>query len=244
MKKTALVTGGAIRVGKALVETCASLGYRLIIVYQSSDASAKELSRQLTQQQVEHCLVQCDLSDPRAFSRLFNRLSESNECRNLLPVDLLINSAAIFPDNDTLSQLDENWQPVMTINTHAPLSLIQQFAEQEFLADDAQVINIVDGRLNHTQTDRLVYRLSKQSLITATKDCAKLLAPAIRVNGIALGAILPPPGADDLYLARLAKSIPLRRTGDVEHVQRALTYLLSQSFVTGQIITLDGGEFL
>ena len=143
-----------------------------------------------------------------------------------------------------LQQLQDNWQPVMTINTYAPLSLIEQHAAQEGLAEDAQVINIVDGRVNHTQTTRLIYRLSKQSMVMATKDCAKLLAPRLRVNAIALGAILPPPGADDLYLARLAKSIPLRRTGDLDHVKRALNYLVEQPFVTGQIITLDGGEFL
>ena len=98
MKKTALITGGAIRVGRALAETCGELGYRLIIVYGSSSEQALEFSEFLQSREVEHQLIQCDLADTNQVDELFARLYQAEQTKHLMPVDLLINSAAIFPE--------------------------------------------------------------------------------------------------------------------------------------------------
>ncbi len=237
-KKVALITGGAIRVGRALAEACADLGFRLVIHYNGSSSKAKDFSDELTRLNIEHCLVQCDLSDLAEIEQFFNKIPESFK-----PVELLVNSAAIFPEHDSFDSLHQNWSKVMTINAEAPVRLIQQLVQQN-KTDTLQVINIVDARLSHAQSDRLVYRWSKSLLQQATLDLAKTLAPNVRVNAIALGAILPPPGKGEEHLTRLAQQIPLKQTGNVAEVKQALKYLVQQSFVTGEILRLDGGEFL
>lgn len=240
MKKTALITGGAIRIGRALAETCARRDYQLMIHYHASDKEARQFSSQLSQMNVVHHLLQCDLSDRAQLETLFQRIPPAFK-----PIDLLINSAAIFPDQDCWDDVGINWDGIMTINSLAPILLSQQFSQQAIEKErDFQIINILDARLSRAQSDRPVYRWSKQLLKQATKDLAVTLAPHVRVNGIALGAILPPPGKAQDHLDRLAKDIPLKRTGDLGNIGHALDYLLNQRFVTGDILTLDGGEFL
>lgn len=251
MTKTALITGGAIRIGQALATTCASLGYRLVIHYNASEQSAQAFSESLKKQQIEHYLLRCDLSNAAEVAQCFDRIPETFK-----PVDLLINSAAIFPEQDSLSELNNNWSAVMAINSYAPIELMRQFSEQQFdkrvnsvetdtkSHSDKQIINIIDARIRHNQKDRLVYRWSKSLLQQATKDLALSLAPKIRVNGIAPGAILPPPGKGDDHLNRLKSRIPLQTTGELSQLTRALTYLIEQPFVTGEILSVDGGEFL
>ncbi|PWK53932.1 SDR family oxidoreductase [Pleionea mediterranea] len=251
MTKTALITGGAIRIGQALAATCASLGYRLVIHYNASEPSAQAFSESLKKQQIDHCLLRCDLSRPSEVTQLFDRIPDPFK-----PIDLLINSAAIFPEQDSLADFNNNWSSVMGINSYAPIELMRQFSEQFDGSDknsetstekhhvDKQIINIIDARVRHNQQDRLVYRWSKTLLQQATKDLALSLAPNIRVNGIAPGAILPPPGKSDDHLKRLESRIPLQSTGELLHITRALTYLIEQPFVTGEILSVDGGEFL
>lgn len=237
-QKVALITGGAIRVGRALAEACAELGYRLVIHYHSSDQDAREFSNELSTRGIEHCLLACDLVNTDEVSRLFDRIPDAFQ-----PVSLLVNSAAIFPEDDNLLSLDRNWSRVMTINAESPIRLVQQLVQQKG-EQELQVVNVVDARLNHAQADRLVYRWSKSLLQQATLDLAKTLAPKVRVNAIALGAILPPPGKGADHLQRLSQQIPLNCTGDLEQVKQALKYLVQQSFITGEVLRLDGGEFL
>jgi glucose 1-dehydrogenase len=235
---TALITGGAIRIGRALAEICADLGYRLVIHYGSSHQAAVEFSQLLSDRGIDHCLVQTNLAEPDAACQLFEAIPE-----RFKPVDLLINSAAVFPEDDDLFSLEQHWPSVMSINAKTPISLIHQLVQQS-LASPLHVVNVIDARLEQAQSQHLVYRWSKAVLKQATLDLAKTLAPQVRVNAIALGAILPPPGKGEDHLQRLAQQIPLQRTGDLEQVKQALAYLVRQPFVTGEILRLDGGEFL
>ncbi len=239
MNKTALITGGAIRIGKSLAESCADLGYRLIIHYHHSADEANVFSKSLNERGIEHCLVNCDLSDRHQVEHFFELIPDEFK-----PVDLLINSAAVFPEQDEVSNFNEHWHQVMSINAYAPLELSRQFAQQQKMNGDCQIINIVDARLSKAQGEHFVYRMTKSMLMQATKDLAMALAPDIRVNAIAPGAILPPPGKGQDHLNRLAADIPLKRTGDLTHVKNALKYLVEQPFVTGEVLVLDGGEFL
>ncbi|MEQ9359527.1 SDR family oxidoreductase [Coleofasciculus chthonoplastes] len=239
MAKTALITGGAIRVGRALAEACANHHYRLVIHYHHSADQAQRFSQELTEQGIEHCLLPCDLSQPRVVQQMFERIPAAFK-----PIDLLINSAARFPEQDQLQQFDQVWSSLMNINAYAPLSLIQQFAAQTNHTCEGLVVNIIDARLSRAQSEHFTYRLSKAVLKQATLDLAVSLAPKIRVNAIALGAILPPSEKGNDYLERLKQSIPLKQTGKLSQVQLALSYLIEQSFVTGDVLTLDGGEFL
>ncbi|WMS85577.1 SDR family oxidoreductase [Pleionea litopenaei] len=236
-KNVALVTGGAIRVGRAICRELAEQGYRLIVHYHSSSEPAESLSRELQTMGAEHCLVTADLSDRGGIECLLEQIPPAFK-----DINLLVNSAAIFPDDDHIGQLSEHWDSVMNLNARAPILLAEAVFKR--CASLQQVINIVDARVYRNQTQRLSYRWSKLVLAQATKDLALVMAPKVRVNAVALGAILPPPGADETYLSRLEKSIPLQQTGDTDAVARAVRYLVQQPFVTGQVLSLDGGEFL
>lgn len=176
-------------------------------------------------------------------------LSEPDSCADVVAeaaelgdLSVLINSAAIFPENDTINDDLSHWNQVMNLNLRAPLLLSQAFAASK--PQQAHIINILDARINHPAGDHLVYRLSKAGLWHLTESLARELAPDIQVNGLALGAILPPPGADADHFARMAEHIPLKRTGNPQAIADGVAFLIQQSFITGIIIPVDGGEFL
>ena len=161
-------------------------------------------------------------------------------------IDILINSAAIFPEKDTFTGTHPVlWDQIMNINLRAPFLLSQAFAAQLPAETPGKIINILDARLRHPATDHFVYRFAKGSLAQMTEMLALELAPHITVNGVALGAILPPPGKDASHLDAIAqKRVPLRRAGSAEIVAENVLHLLRQDFLTGVIIPIDGGEFL
>jgi NAD(P)-dependent dehydrogenase (short-subunit alcohol dehydrogenase family) len=133
----------------------------------------------------------------------------------------------------------------MAINLRAPFFLSQAFARQLPPGAPGQIINVTDARVLRAGYDYLAYRLTKSALVTLTRALALELAPQIRVNAVALGAILPPPGEDERYLQQLAQErVPLRRTGSAEIVAANVLHLLQQPFLTGVIFPIDGGEFL
>lgn len=239
--KTAVVTGGAIRVGRALVLALAEAGCDLLIHYGRSAKEAKQ-----TQAEAHTYGVRAEL-----FSA---NLADADETKQVIPtavahfgqVDILINSAAIFPEEDTFHETDlELWDQLFHINLRAPFLLSQAFAQQLPGGQPGKLINILDARLRRPYPDHFVYRLTKGGLWQMTEMLAHELAPNVTVNGIALGAILPPPGQDQTYLDNLAaKRIPLQRAGSAEIVAQNVLHLLHQDFLTGIIIPLDGGEFL
>ncbi|NVJ49345.1 MAG: SDR family oxidoreductase [Gammaproteobacteria bacterium] len=237
MRPSALVTGGAIRIGRAIVEYLASRDYPVIVHYSGSQQAAESLAEQLRSAQAKVCLVQADLTATAGPQLLLEQIPA--EFQN---IELLVNSAAIFPEQDQLGTIAQQWEAVMALNARAPLFLTE--AVWQHSPSLKQVINIVDARIQRNQKERLCYRWSKQLLAHATSDLALAMAPNVRVNALALGAILPPPGCDEGYLNRLQTNIPLAQVGDRQQVVNAIGYLLDQPFVTGQILALDGGEFL
>ncbi|MBS1253927.1 MAG: 2-dehydro-3-deoxy-D-gluconate 5-dehydrogenase [Anaerolineales bacterium] len=161
-------------------------------------------------------------------------------------VDVLINSAAIFEAGDFMRTDEANWDRHFDINLKAPFLLSQAFAKQIPEEDRAsKIINITDWRGLRPGTDHVAYTLTKSALLTLTEIMAQALAPRITVNALALGAILPPPGADEGYMDRLAKTIPMRRTGSPADAVAAMMMLLEGSeFITGTTVVIDGGEHL
>lgn len=239
--KTAVVTGGAIRVGKALVLALAEAGCNLFIHYGRSATEARQ-----TQAEVKAFGVQAVIHSAN--------LAEAAEVVGVMetavatfgPIDILINSAAIFPETDTFTSTDlALWDTLMNVNLRAPFLLSRAFTAQLPAGQSGKIINILDARLRQPAADHFVYRFTKGSLWQMTEMLALELAPAITVNGVALGAILPPPGKDASYLEALAqKRVPLRRAGSAEIVAENVLHLLRQDFLTGVIIPIDGGEFL
>ncbi len=239
--KAALVTGGGVRVGRALTLALANAGSDVLIHYGRSARGALETQDSARSQGVSAEVYAADLSESDAPSRVVAKAVET-----FGRLDVLVNSAAIFPDEDSFASTDSAlWDKLFAVNLRAPFLLCQHFAEQLGPTQEGGIINIVDARVRQARTDHFAYRLTKRALWQMTEMLAQELAPRATVNGIALGAILPPPGRGQAYLEEIAaREIPLRRPGSVEDVGNNAVHLLTQRFVTGTVIELDGGQFL
>ena len=237
--KVALVTGGAVRVGKALTLALARAGCDVFIHYGRSEGPAKETQAEAEKLGVAAHIYSADLAEagavagviPAAVGR-FGR------------VDVLVNSAAIFPEDDTVENTNAGgFDTLVAVNLRAPYLLSQAFAAQ--VSAQGKIINILDARIRQPAPDHFVYRLTKAALATMTGQMAHALAPKITVNAVALGAILAPPGKDEAYLQNLAEErVPLKRHGSPEIVADNVLHLLRHDFLTGVTIPIDGGEFL
>ena len=237
--RTALVTGGGVRIGRALALGLASRGVRVVVHYNSSVAPAQEVVREIRAGGGDAVAVQADLRDTSSPGRLIERGTEA-----FGQVDILVNSAAIFLRGTLEETTERSWDEHFAINLKAPFFLCQAFARQLGKERQGHIINIADWRATRPGVAYVAYTLTKGALITMTQSLALALAPNVQVNAIAPGAILPPPGDPGGYFARLAKSIPAQRVGAPEDVVRAALYLLDSDFVTGELLFVTGGEHL
>lgn len=239
--KTAVITGGAVRIGRTLTLALARAGCDVFIHYGRSAATAAQTRQEAQALGVRAEIAGADLADAGAVQQII-----PTAVATLGPVDILINNAAIFPEEDSFTQTDlALWDALFNINLRAPFLLCRMFAAQRPPNRPGKIINILDARLQRPYPDHFVYRFTKGSLWQMTQMLAHELAPDVTVNGVALGAILPPPGKGPQYLANLAQErVPLQRPGNPEIVAANVLHLLQQDFLTGVIIPIDGGEFL
>ncbi|HEY6871295.1 MAG TPA: SDR family oxidoreductase [Geobacteraceae bacterium] len=234
--KVALVTGGAVRLGRALALALAGHGVRLALHYGESLEGAEETAATIRATGSEAEPFRADLRDAGEAAGLMARAAE-----RFGRVDILVNSAAIFGREEVTEAL---WDEQFSVNLRAPFFLARAFARRLGKEGSGAIVNIADWRAVRPGPDHIPYTLTKAGIVAMTASLALALAPRIRVNAIAPGAILPPPGEDESYLARLAERIPLRRHGGPADVAGALLYLLEAEFVTGQVLFVDGGEHL
>ncbi|HSM00851.1 MAG TPA: SDR family oxidoreductase [Acidimicrobiia bacterium] len=234
--KTALVTGGAKRVGKAIVLALAEAGCDLVLHYNTSSSEAEATAEEVRALGATVDLIQADLGvDP---ARAVIGGADSG------PIHILINSAAMFP-SDTLTTLaPDTFDQTIDVNLRAPIMLTAAFARALPDDQDGAVVNLTDWRTARPYGDHFSYTIAKGGIDTFTIAAAEALAPRIRVNAVALGAILPPPGKSSQYLKDLAKDIPLKRVGGTDPVADAVLFLLRNDFVTGEIVQIDGGAHL
>jgi pteridine reductase len=240
--RTALITGGALRIGRALAVELAALGANVIVHYRNSRRPAEELAGQLRSRGVKAWTVQADLAQPGEAEGLFER------ARSLAgSIQLLINSAAIFPQDTLSAATEESFVGNIRINALAPFVLIRCLA-QAFEPDgpgaSGAVLNFLDTRITDYDRNHASYHASKLLLFHLTRMSSLEFAPRLRVNAIAPGLILPPAGKDRSYLEGLAHSTPLQAVGQVEDITAAAVFLLRSSYVTGQVLFVDGGRHL
>lgn len=231
-----MVTGAALRLGRAIALGLAEKGYDLILHYNSSATAAEELA-----DEIEHTGRACQLfgfdflNTDRIGAWMQEVLQQCPEC------NLLVNSASIFEPATFLTTEPEFFDRHLAVNLKAPFFLSQVFARH---CQVGHIINILDTKISTTATEYFVYTLTKKALFEFTRMAAKELGPKIRVNGIGPGLILPPPGKDDSYLVEKARAIPLQQYGNPDHVVSALFFLLENHFITGECIFVDGGEHI
>jgi NAD(P)-dependent dehydrogenase (short-subunit alcohol dehydrogenase family) len=234
--KSALVTGAARRIGRAISLALAREGANVAAHFQNSGEEAAELASELEGLGVRVIALQADLADQEELAGLVERARSA-----LGPIEILVNNASVFP-SDTFETIDlESLERSLEINAWAPLALARAFAAQ---TEQGQVVNMLDTRVAGFDRRHVAYILSKHVLAAATRHAALELAPGIAVNAVAPGLILPPPGENEEYVERLAPTIPLRRRGHPEDIAEAVLYLVTSRFVTGQTIYVDGGRHL
>ena len=237
MKKAALITGGARRIGKHIVEKLARMGYNIALHYNSSFDSAIKIQFNIKKLGVDCELFQCDLSKENEILSLI--ASVKNKFNRL---NLLINNASIFNKAKLFETEMDLFNKTFSINFKAPYILSRDFAR---LVDNGNIINIIDTKITKNNFMYSAYSLSKKCLADFTLMSAKELAPKIRVNGICPGLILGPKQKSKEYLMDdIIKNIPLKRKGELSDITEALSFLINNNYITGQIIYIDGGQHL
>lgn len=233
---TALITGGAKRLGRAIAIRLAELGFDIALHYNTSRGDAERVAGEIEAAGAGCDLFACDLSDGEAVLQLIGRVTHV-----FSDLSILVNNASIFERGPLLDTEPELFDRHFDINYRAPFFLTRDFARHR---DQGLVINLVDTKISRNAGAYFAYTLTKKSLFEFTKMAAAQLGPKIRVNAVAPGLVLPPAGEDESYLAERAKSIPLQRHGDPAAVCNAIAYLVDNRFITGQCIYVDGGEHL
>lgn len=241
---TAIVTGGAVRLGRALALALADRGANIVLHYGHSEEAAQQTAREIAERGVQVLTVQADFVDSETAARNVIETAYSQ----FESVGLLINSAAIFEAARLAETTNDIWERHQSINLKTPFFLAKEFAArfQKSGVNHGQILNILDWRATHPRggTAHLAYTIAKSGLAALTEALAVELGPAIQVNGIAPGAILPPPGEDESIFQKRAEHNPLKRVGSPRDIVAAALYLLESDFITGEILHINGGEHL
>jgi NAD(P)-dependent dehydrogenase (short-subunit alcohol dehydrogenase family) len=239
MNNIALVTGGAKRIGRSIVERLVREGYAVAVHCRRSSDAAEQLAAQIRSAGGRAAVVQADLADAAAVERLVDAAVQA-----LGPLTLLVNNASEFePDEvETLSQ--ERWDRHFAVNLRAPAFLARDFARQLPADREGCIVNIVDQRVWKPTPQFFSYTLTKAALFTATQTMAQALAPRIRVNAIGPGPTLSNERQGDEDFAKQSGAVLLGHGGTPDEIADAVVFLARARSVTGQMIAVDGGQHL
>lgn len=235
-----LITGAAQRLGKATAKLFHSKGYCVHLHCQQSVEAANELALKFNQIRSNSAFVyQADLMDLEQITLL---------CKSVIAQEknlkvLVNNASAFFPTSISHSEQSEQWRLLMGVNLQAPYFLIQNLKAQ-LSQNTGCVVNMVDIHGIRPLEDHSIYSISKAGLIALTKSLALELAPDIRVNAVAPGAIIWPEDSDLQYQQRISSQIPLQKNGQETDISDAIWFLIQADYITGQILPIDGGRTL
>ncbi len=237
--KAALVTGGAQRIGRAIVLELAGRGWAVAVHYNSSKQAADGLVGEITAAGGRAAAVHADLACEDEAAAL-----TGNAASAIGPLSALVNNASVFEDDSPKTATRQSWDAHMQVNLRAPFLLTQDFAGQVGGGGQGNVINIIDQRVWNLTSYFTTYTLSKSALWTMTQTLALALAPRIRVNAIGPGPTLPGVRQSEESFRRQWASTPLSRKVEPEEIGQAVAFILDAPSMTGQMIALDGGQHL
>jgi NAD(P)-dependent dehydrogenase (short-subunit alcohol dehydrogenase family) len=235
--RVALVTGGAIRLGKAIALELARQGADIILHYNSSPDQAWETAREIEKLGAAVMPLAADLSD---FSALENFCIEIEA--GFKRLDILVNSAAIYKKIPFAATEPEDFEKLMLINARAPFFLTSRLLPLLRRAEKPSVVNIADIGGEQAWPNHAAYCMSKAALLSLTKVLSRELAPQIRVNAVSPGTILPAAGTSSEEAEKLRERIPLNKFGSPADIAQAVLFLCLNDFITGEIIRVDGGR--
>lgn len=233
--RIALVTGAGRRVGRALAVALGTEGMTVAVHYHASDAGARETARLIEHAGGKASLVRADLTRENAAAVIDDVVRQHNG------LDVLVNSSAVMERTPLGEVTAEEWDAMMALNLRAPF-LLSQAAAPHLVRRRGAIVNIADLAAFETWPAYIPHGISKAGVVYMTRALARTLAPDVRVNGIAPGAVLLPEQWNEDDAAKLRESTPLQRLGSPDDVVGAMLYLLRADYVTGEIIIVDGGR--
>jgi NAD(P)-dependent dehydrogenase (short-subunit alcohol dehydrogenase family) len=231
----ALVTGGAVRLGREIALGLARDGYGIILHYRSSSEAAEQTAREIEACGVLCTLVQGNLSDPAQIETIFEKVEGLD-----YPLSVLVNSAAMMPRGNLTDLTVAGWDDTFDLNLRAPW-LSAKAAARLMQARGGVIINISDTGARKAWSGFPAYTISKAGLEVLTRLLARTLAPQIRVNAVAPGLILPSDetGAEDWQ--RLVDRLPAKHSGTPQDIVQAVIFLIHHQYITGETLIVDGG---
>lgn len=241
MNKTILITGAAKRIGKEMALSFFNKGWDIVIHYNGSKEEAEALADKMNSERSNSAIIaQANLDNADEVTKLVDKTLSKNS-----RIDALINNASTFYPTPIGTLSEESWNALMGSNLKAPLFLIQAF-HKELEKNKGFIINITDINVDKALVNHSIYLAAKSGLQTLTKSLAKELAPSIRVNAIAPGAILEPPNVEWTTEQKnnIINAVPMKRMGTEKDIVDAAIYLSEAEYVTGQILNIDGGKSL
>lgn len=236
--KTALITGGAHRIGQQICRTLHQAGFNLVIHYNSSATAAQNLADELNlSRQNSAKIAQAELSNMDDINRL---------CTTIDEIDVLVNNASVFYPTPVSSLNQPDYQKIMNTNLMGPLFLSTTLSNK-LATNQGCIVNIVDIHADRPLRNHTIYNISKAAIAMMTKTLAKELAPNVRVNGVSPGSILWP--ENDAELSETQKrsmldKIALNKQGSANDIANTVLFLAQSNYITGQIIAVDGGRSL
>ena len=241
MKKTIFITGGAKRIGKEIALNFKELGWNIIIHYNSSKEDAEDLANRINKDNPDSAkTVQGNLDVQKDIEKILN------EVDGMFPtIDLLINNASTFYPTPIDEISEDHWEKLIGSNLKGPLFLIHGL-KNELKKSQGSIINITDTNLTKGVANYSIYSAAKAGLEAITKGLARELAPEIKVNAIAPGAMLEPPDVTwtEEQKNKVIETIPLKRMGSEKDIANAVKFLANSEYITGQTIKVDGGRSL
>ena len=234
--KVALVTGAGTRVGRAIAVALGKAGMRVGVHYYGSEKGARQTADEIVAAGSEARTLPGDLTDPATGPRVVEHMSKV-----FGSLDVLVNSAAVMLRTPVGEVLVEDWDAMFALNLRAPFFLSQS-AARAMKDRGGVIINIADLAAFEAWRNYVPHSITKAGVVQMTRALAHALAPKIRVNAIAPGAVLLPEGATPEFRDKLISTTPLGRIGSPEDVAQAVIYLISADYVTGETLIVDGGR--
>ena len=236
--KTALVTGGAHRIGQQICRTLHAANFSVVIHYNTSSSAAQNLADELNSIRANSAtIIQAELSNTDDIKQL---------CQSIESLDVLVNNASVFYPTpiDELTLTD--YQNIMNTNLMGPLFLSSTLKDK-LSKNQGSIVNIVDIHGDRPLKNHAIYNISKAAIAMMTKTLAKELAPNVRVNGVSPGSILWPENEAELSQSQkqsMLNKIALNRQGSAQDIANTVLFLAQSNYITGQIIAVDGGRSL
>ncbi|MBI2881242.1 MAG: SDR family oxidoreductase [Candidatus Tectomicrobia bacterium] len=238
--KRALVTGSAVRVGRAVALRLAERGVDIAVHYNRSRERAEETAAEIRARGVQALTVQGDVSRAEQVEAIVSEVEAG-----LGPIDVLVNSASVYDRKRFEELTEEDWDRNFAVNAKAPFLLARRIGPGMKARGQGKIVNLVDWAAERPYKGYLPYCASKAALVNLTKSLALALAPEVQVNGVAPGPVLLPEDFTPEEAEAVKRAVPLKRVGSPEDVAAAVLFLIEGSdFITGAILAVDGGRLI